>query len=135
MSSQQLYLLAADAILILHFAFVLFVVLTLVLIFIGYWRDWHWIRNRRLRILHLAAIGFVVIQSWLGQNCPLTGWEMALRQQARDVTYDGAFIAHWVSELLYYQAPTWVFTLAYTLFGLLVMLSWYWIRPDQKKRA
>lgn len=123
---------AADAMLVLHFLFVVFVVLTLLLIFIGRWRRWHWIKNRRLRILHLATIAFVVVQAWLGQRCPLTQWEMVLRLQAGEASYNGAFIAHWVSELLYYQAPAWVFTLIYSLFGLLVLLSWYWARPHPK---
>lgn len=132
MNQQQLYLLAADLLLGLHLAFVFFVVGGLVLIFIGKWRDWQWVRNRGFRFSHLFAIAFVVIQAWLGRICPLTQWEMMLREQAGEVTYSGAFIAHWMSALLYYQAPLWVFTFIYSLFGLLVLLSWYWIKPHKK---
>ncbi|ALS98788.1 DUF2784 domain-containing protein [Lacimicrobium alkaliphilum] len=132
MNQQQLYLLGADLLLGLHLAFVLFVVGGLLLIFIGKWQRWIWVRNRRFRFAHLLAIGFVVIQAWLGRICPLTQWEMMLREQAGQVTYSGAFIAHWMSELLYYQAPAWVFILIYSLFGLLVLLSWYWIKPHKK---
>jgi hypothetical protein len=123
------FLIAADAILILHGLFVAFVVLGLALIFVGRWRRWHWVRGFWFRVSHLVAIGIVVLQSWLGAVCPLTIWEMSLRARAGDSTYEGAFIAHWLQSLLYYEAPLWVFTLVYTLFGLLVCASWWWVPP------
>ena len=39
----------------------------------------------------------------------------------------------WLDSILYYQAPAWVFMLCYTLFGLLVLVSWFWVRPDSLK--
>jgi hypothetical protein len=129
MDASSLYLLAADLLLFSHVMFVAFVVLGLVLIYIGRFRDWSWVRNWWYRISHLAAIGVVVLQSWFGIICPLTSWEMALRERAGDATYAGTFVAHWLGELLYYQAPMWVFTVSYTLFGGLVAASWYWVRP------
>ena len=127
--SNTLNLLAADAILVLHVCFVGFVVFGLLLLFPGRWLGWRWIRNAWFRLSHLAAIAVVVAQSWLGVICPLTIWEMQLREKAGDAYYEGAFIAHWVDELLYYQAPPWVFMLCYTVFGLLVLISWFWARP------
>ena len=52
--------------------------------------------------------------------CPLTTLEMWLRSQARGSTYAGNFIEHWLQALLFWQAPPWVFTAVYTLFGLAV---------------
>jgi polyferredoxin len=75
------------------------------------------------------AIGIVVAQAWLGVLCPLTTLEMALRERAGDAVYPGSFIAHWLEALLYYEAPAWVFTACYTVFGFLVVASWYVIRP------
>ena len=129
MEHPALYLLAADAILYGHLLFVLFVVLGLLLILAGKPLAWPWVRNPWFRLAHLLAIGVVVVQSWLGQVCPLTRWEMALRTKAGDATYTGSFIAHWVESLLYYQAPTWVFAACYTAFGTLVLASWFWVRP------
>ncbi|MDJ0916814.1 MAG: DUF2784 domain-containing protein [Woeseiaceae bacterium] len=123
------YRIAADLILVIHVTFVLFVVLGLVAILLGGWLNWSWVRNRWFRILHLVAIGVVVLQAWLGRLCPLTIWEMALRAKAGDATYEGAFIAHWLQSLLYYDAPMWVFAVAYTAFGALVVLSWFLVRP------
>ncbi len=125
----MLYRIAADALLVIHVGFVVFVVLGLVLILVGGGLGWSWVRNRWFRIAHLIGIGVVVLQAWLGQICPLTIWEMALREKAGDVTYAGSFIQHWLHEILYYEAPMWVFALSYTVFGLLVVATWYFIRP------
>ena len=129
MESEASYLLAADAILLLHALFVVFVVFGLVLVLVGNPLGWKWVRHFWFRVIHLSAIGFVVLQSWLGAICPLTIWEMALRAKAGDATYSGSFIAHWVGELLYYQASAWVFVVIYTSFGALVAASWFWVRP------
>jgi hypothetical protein len=120
---------AADAVLLLHVLFVLFVVVGLLLIFAGRFLSWSWVRNPWFRVIHLAAVALVVLQSWLGLVCPLTNWEMTLRSRAGDAVYGGSFIAHWLGELLYYQAPPWVFAVCYSLFGLLVALSWFRVPP------
>ena len=122
-------LLAADALLLLHSLFVAFVILGLLLIIIGGLSGWAWVRNPWFRMAHLVAIGVVVLQSWLGMICPLTTWEMALRERAGEAVYSGSFIAHWVGRLLYYEAPPWVFVVCYTLFASLVVACWFWVRP------
>ena len=124
MNRETFYLLAADAVLLAHWLFVAFVVMGLVLVLLGGGLRWRWVRNRRFRLLHLAAIGYVTLQAWLGMICPLTHLENALRDRAGAATYSGAFVAHWLDEWLYFDAPMYVFAIAYTLFGLLVVLSW-----------
>ena len=131
MDAKLFYLIAADAILLTHVLFVVFVVFGLLLIFAGKLFTWHWVYNFMFRGLHLLAIGIVVLQSWLGVNCPLTIWEMSLRAKGGDAVYAGSFIGHWLQTLLYYRAPEWVFILLYTLFGALVIASWYWVRPKR----
>jgi hypothetical protein len=128
------YRIAADLLLGLHVLFVAFVLLGLVLILAGRPLLWQWVRNRWFRLAHLAAIGVVVLQSWLGIICPLTTWEMALRERAGDAVYSGGFIAHWLEQLLYFEAPAWVFTAAYSVFGALVVFSWFWVRPRMRGR-
>jgi hypothetical protein len=134
-SSEVANRLAADALLALHFAFVAFVVLSLPLILAGGRLGWSWVRNRGFRFAHLAAIGVVVLQAWLGRVCPLTAWEMSLRARAGDATYSGAFVAHWLERALYYDAPAWVFVAVYSAFGCLVVLAWYLVRPGQPRRG
>jgi hypothetical protein len=129
MEDGALYLVAADAILFIHVAFVAFVVFGLVLILVGKLCSWAWVRNPWFRSAHIASIGFVVLQSWFSAICPLTTWEMALREKAGDAVYSGAFIAHGLESILYYRAPAWIFVVSYTLFGLLVAASWLWVRP------
>ena len=126
---QKLLLILADAILIIHVAFVLFVVFGLLFIYVGYFFQWLWVRNIWFRVLHLIAIGVVVVQSWVGMICPLTIWEMSLREEAGDATYSGSFIQHWLQSILYYSAPEWVFTLSYTVFGCLVLAGWFIVKP------
>ena len=119
----------ADMVLALHVAIVVFVVAGLVLVVAGNLRHWRWVNALWFRLAHLAAIGFVVTQAWLGQICPLTTLEMGLRARAGASTYGGGFIEHWLQRLLYYDAPAWVFTLGYSLFGLLVVATWVWFPP------
>jgi hypothetical protein len=115
----------ADLVLLLHAAFVLFVVGGLVATWIGAALGRAWATSPWFRGLHLAAIAFVIAQSLLGYPCPLTIWEDALRGAA---TTEG-FIQRWVRSLLYWSAPPWVFTSLYTAFGALVAWTWWRIPP------
>ncbi len=130
--SPVLLLLLADAILIIHVLFVAFVVLGLLAVYAGYFLHWRWVRHRVFRIVHLCAIGYVVIQAWLGVVCPLTLWEMALRAEAGAATYSGSFIQYWLHSLLYFTLPEWMFVMVYTLFGSLVLASWWVVKPWQR---
>lgn len=129
MPASLSYQLLADAVLVLHFAVVLFVVGGLLLIVAGNLLAWHWVNSLWLRVGHLAAIGVVVAESWLGIVCPLTAAEVWLRIQAGSTFYRESFIEHWVQRLLFYEAPSWVFTAVYTLFGLLVVAAWWCFPP------
>jgi hypothetical protein len=128
--ASEFHLLAADIVLFVHFSFVAFVVLALFLILLGHMLRWSWVRNPWFRMVHLLSIAFVVVQSWSGMICPLTILEMELRSRAGDAVYLGSFIAHWLGTVLYYQAPAWVFATCYTAFGIAVLISWIWVRPN-----
>ena len=133
MSNATLDRALADFVLITHVGFVAFVVGGLFLSLLGGFCRWLWTRNPWFRFSHLAAITLVVMQSWFGIICPLTRLEMALREQASDTTYSGTFIAHWLQRFLYFEAPPWVFTVSYTLFGILVIASWIKFPPRSFK--
>jgi hypothetical protein len=124
-----MHTLAADLILILHFAFVLFVVGGLALIWIGYAAGWQWVRNRWFRMAHLAAIVFVAGEALLGFMCPLTVWEDALRGDAGGTHEAKSFIARWVHRLMFFTAPEWVFTALYVAFALLVAATFWFVPP------
>ena len=125
MNTAGLYSVLADMILVIHFAFVVFVVFGFVLILLGLLARWPWVHNRKFRIAHLVAIGIVVLQAWFGQLCPLTVWENDLRRLAGQSGYTETFVEHWLHKVLFYQAEPWVFTTIYTGFGVLVVLVWF----------
>jgi len=135
MASQHFFLMLANLVLALHLSVVLFVVGGLLLVVAGNLRGWRWVNALWFRLAHLAAIGFVVVQSWLGQICPLTTLELWLRARAGASTYGGGFIEHWMQRLLYHDAPEWVFVLVYSLFGFLVLASWFWRPPVWTTRS
>lgn len=114
----------ADAVLLLHLAVVLFVVGGLLVVVVGNLKGWQGANAPVFRWLHLAAIGTIVVQSWLGIECPLTTLENWLRSAAGTSGYEAGFVEHWVSALLFYRAPPWVFVFIYTTFGLAVLGAW-----------
>lgn len=128
------YHLIADVVLALHFAIAAFVVAGLVLVIIGNLCIWRWVNNLWFRLAHIGAIALVMAEAWLGVACPLTTLEMWLREKANQASYSRSFIEHWLQRLLYYEAPSWVFVIGYTLFGLLVLAIWRFFPPDFKHR-
>jgi hypothetical protein len=122
------YRLLADLVLAIHFAIVVFVVGGLVAIVAGNRFGWAFVNGWWFRLAHLAAIGVVVAQAWLGVVCPLTTLESWLRVQAGAAAYETSFIEHWLTRLLFYEAPAWVFTTVYTVFGAAVAGVW-WLFP------
>src|SRR5512137_1284854 len=113
----------ADLVLVTHALFVAFVILGLAAILLGGYRCWSWVRNWWFRTIHLLAIGAVITESWLGWMCPLTGWENRSRAAAGGSAYSSSFIQHWLHEILFYDFAPWVFTFAYTAFGILVIVA------------
>ena len=128
------YQVLANLVLALHLGIVAFVVLGLALVLVGNWRRWRWVNYLWFRLAHLGAIAFVVLEAWFGITCPLTTLEIWLRVKAHAQAYGGGFIEHWLQYVLYYEAPSWVFTLAYTLFGLLVAATWWYFPPGSSRR-
>lgn len=128
------YRIMADAVVAAHAAFVGFVVFGMVAIVVGLVLRRSWARNFWFRILHLATIGFVVALTWTGLECPLTTLEKDLRQRAGEASYPGGFIAHYLHKLIFYDAPSWVFTLSYSVFGL-VVLAVFVLGPPRWKRG
>jgi Protein of Unknown function (DUF2784) len=121
----------ADIVVVFHLLIVLFILLGVPLVYVGAALHWTWVRSWRWRILHLGAILFVAAESTLGITCPLTLWEDMLRGHPTA----GGFIERWIDQLIFYDAPTWVFTIAYMAFAALVLVTWILVPPTRRHRA
>jgi hypothetical protein len=129
---MNLYSLLADVILVIHFAFVAFVVAGLALIWLGWIFRWPFVRNRRFRFLHLFAMGFVLAESLAGFICPLTTWENELRVRAGgSQAYEKSFVEFWFGRLLFHDWSETTFTFLYTVFFILLVSS-FWLVPPRR---
>jgi hypothetical protein len=117
----------ANAIVVVHLLIVLFVLTGVPLVYLGAARHWAWIRNWRWRLLHLVAIAVIAAESLLGIDCPLTVWEDRLRGEQIST----GFIERWIDRILFYDAPTRVFTAAYVAFAALVVITWVAVPPTR----
>jgi len=84
-------LLFADLIVVLHFAFVAFVVAGGLLA----------LRWPRIAWLHLPAAAWGAWIEASGAICPLTPWENRLRRLAGESGYPGCFVEHYLIPLIY----------------------------------
>ena len=132
---QRLYLGLADLVLVVHFAFVAFVVIGLLLVWLGWFRRWNFVRNFWFRLGHLAAIGVVAAESVLGFVCPLTTWEDRLRLLAgNEQRYAESFVQHWLHRVMFFDLGPRVFTIIYLVFFLTVALSLWRVPPARPQR-
>jgi len=122
--------LLANAVLVVHGAFVIFVVGGLLAIWIGAWRNWRWVRDFRFRVVHLSAIGFVALEAVIGVACPLT----VIEDRLRGAEYESGFLERWLHRILYWDFPAWTFTIAYLAFAAAVALTFLRF-PPRRHRA
>jgi hypothetical protein len=92
----MLYRLAADAVLLVHLAFVFFVVLGAFLVL--RWRQVAWV--------HLPAALWGALIEFSGGICPLTPLEVTLRHAAGDAGYAGDFLEHYIVAAMYPEGLT-----------------------------
>ncbi|QMV64854.1 uncharacterized protein DUF2784 [Ectopseudomonas oleovorans] len=83
--------LAADALVVIHLGFILFVLFGGLLL----------LRWPRLLWLHLPAVVWGATVEFFHLLCPLTPWENQLRRAAGDAGYEGGFIEHYLIPLIY----------------------------------
>lgn len=110
------YRIAADVVLLLHLAFVLFVVLGGFLV----------LRWRKLMWVHVPAAIWGIWIEWSGSACPLTPLENELRVRAGGSAYAGDFIDHYLVSFLYPRGLTSEAQLLLGLFVLVINVVLYW---------
>lgn len=87
----MLHRIAADLVLLLHFAFVLFTVLGGIVVFFHSRAVW----------LHLPAVLWSSFINLAGRTCPLTPLENFHRVRAGQAGFEGGFVAHYIEPLVY----------------------------------
>ena len=87
----MVFRLLADATVVVHLAFVMFVLFGGLLV----------VRRPRVAWLHLPAVAWGAWIEFAGWLCPLTPLENWLRTQSGAVAYDSSFIEHYLLPLLY----------------------------------
>lgn len=83
--------LLADAVVVLHLAFIAFATL-------GGFLIWRW---RRAIFVHVPALAWAAYIGVTGNLCPLTPLENQLRERAGEAGYSGGFIEHYILPVLY----------------------------------
>ena len=128
------YQFLADLIVCIHAGYVLYVLIGQLLILIGLWRGWPWVRNWWFRFTHLIAILIVATESVFNVECPLTVWERNLRNLSGNPVdgAGGSWLGKIVHEYLFITAPDWVFGVCYVAFAVLVGVT-YWLAPPIRK--
>ncbi|MEM8735511.1 MAG: DUF2784 domain-containing protein [Planctomycetota bacterium] len=134
------YTLLADVVVLLHFAYVLFVILGQLAILCGYFANWNWVRNKWFRLIHFSMIAIVVVESLLSITCPLTILEDYLRLEGGQSVSGSSFMGRCAHDLLFINLEPTQFTLLYVAFGTLVLLSFIivpilWRKPRQDSRS
>ena len=120
------YLLLADAVVVLHVAYVAYVLLGALLV-----RRWP-----RTVWLHLAAVAWGVYVAATGGICPLTPLEVTLRVRAGQAGYQGGFIQHYVLPVLYPEGLTRGALVAEAVLVVVVNVALYaWVRRAWRRAA
>jgi len=86
-----LYRLLANAVVLLHALFIVFIVF-------GGFLAWRW---RWVAVLHVPAAIWGVLIEYRGWICPLTPLENALRVKAGQAGYSGGFVEHYLLPAMY----------------------------------
>ena len=88
---HEVYAGLADLVLVVHLAFILFVA-------IGAFVAWRW---PRVRWAHILAVAYAAAIVTVGFDCPLTGLEKHFRRLAGGPVYDGGFVSHYLTDVIY----------------------------------
>jgi hypothetical protein len=119
----------ADAVLLLHFAIILFNIFGLVVIPLGAWRGWAFVRIFWWRALHLGILAVVALQAVLERACFLTLWQADLLRQASTPASQAPLIQSWIGRLIFWPLPPWFFVALYLAVWIYTLVLWRMVPP------
>ena len=122
MQSSQASSLTANFILVIHFAWVVWMIAGILLAVLGFrWpRLWGW---RIFRIAHLVGlIGTATVPFWAGGICPLTTLDWQMRSPDPASGEPQPFLVYWLDRLLYWDVDPLVLSLAIAAGALLTVI-------------
>ncbi len=124
----------ASIVSLVHIGYTLFIIIGFILIWIGYFVKWKWVRNYIFRLVHLAMMGFVGLEAVFSIECPLTWAEYRLLTLAGLKHGNMPFIAGFVDKVLFYNFPIWIFNLIYISFTALLVATWFIVKPERENK-
>ena len=119
----------AEFVLAAHVFIIVFNVAGLLVIPLGAWLRWDFVRARWLRMLHLLSLAVVALQAVGGQACFLTIWQSNLRRAAGQVASDTPLIQRWVEHVVFWPLPIWFFTALYLAVFAYTVALWWLVPP------
>ena len=124
----------AHLVLGVHLLIIAFNIAGLVVIPLGVWLRWRWVRSCLWRTAHLLSMAVVAAQAALGRACFLTLWQSDLMEQAGRHGDRAGLIQTWVDHLIFWNLPLSVFTVIYLAVGAYTLGLWWWAPPRCGRR-
>jgi len=119
----------ATLVLSVHLLVIAFNLFGMVAVPLGAWRGWQFVHAPAWRLLHVASLGITALQAAVGDACFLTRWEVELSGAG---TSPEPMVMHWINAMIYWQAPAWVFLVAYLL-AVAYVLALLWLVPLRRR--
>jgi hypothetical protein len=117
-----------------HVAYVLFVVLGQLAIWVGLGLGWRWIYHPWFRWVHLVMMTVVGLEAALGITCPLTRWEAEFRALAGQQATHDTFVGRLLHNLIFVELSPAVLSAVHIIFALLV-LGTFVLAPPRRRHG
>lgn len=125
------YKILADTIVVIHFTWILFMLLGFIFTLRGFFYK-EFFDRWLFRTLHLFGIIYVSLLAMMGKYCPLTIWENILRlKYDPNLTYTGSFIINYVEKLVYPDINPLVIRIPTTFIAVFTVVVFIF-RPPKK---
>lgn len=137
----MVYVFFADFIVLIHFLWILFMVVGFLLTFIAFFGVYVFRSAGRFgerffdrwvfRSVHLLGIVYVGGLAACGKYCPLTYAENSLRSKEAGESYAGSFIVHYIEKIVYPEVEA-IYIIAPTVMIALFVLGMFIVRPPKQ---